>query len=246
MLFPDQFYKNWRWIWRLFRADMRVSLLSYTKSQKWCHHWISHLWKPIKRGITLYFKLNCSHLRQIFIRECQNPRWPPKSKMAAENFGFSRLEFLVWLISTTMQNIRLVPKCVTHADVSCRATCVDISDRSHAHSPRRNISVDSESDSCRETVKTRTNRFHWPQLVLSQSSKDWNISIGERCNKLDAIQMANRGILKQHTIFRPHTQNSWFIIWEENELLAWVTAVNNQKRSHVYIPTLNLINVYHG
>ena len=40
--------------------------------------------------------------------------------MAAENFGFSRLEFLVWLISTSMQKIRLVPKCVTHADLSCR------------------------------------------------------------------------------------------------------------------------------
>ena len=99
---------------------MRVALLSCTKSPKKCHHWISHPWKPIKRGITWYLKLNGSQLRQIFIRECLNPRWPPKSKMAAENFGFSRLEILVWLISTTIQKIRLVPKCVTHADLSCR------------------------------------------------------------------------------------------------------------------------------
>ena len=40
--------------------------------------------------------------------------------MAAENFGFSRPEFLVRSMSTTMQKIRLVPKCVTHADLSCR------------------------------------------------------------------------------------------------------------------------------
>ena len=63
----------------------------------------------MKRGITWYFKLHGSQLKQIFIRECQNPRWPPKSKMAAENVGFSRLDFLVWLISTTMQKCKTVP-----------------------------------------------------------------------------------------------------------------------------------------
>ena len=37
--------------------------------------------------------------------------------MAAENVGFSRLEFLVWPISITMQKIRLVPKCVTDCPI---------------------------------------------------------------------------------------------------------------------------------
>ena len=99
---------------------MLVALLSCIESPKQCHQRICHPRKPIKRGITWYFKLNGSQPMQIFICECQNPRWRPKSKMAAEILGFSRQEFLVWPISTTMQKIRLVPKCVTHADLSCR------------------------------------------------------------------------------------------------------------------------------
>ena len=97
-----------------------ICMLPFSVVPNHQNNWISHPWKPIKRGITWYFKLYGSQLRQIFIRECHNPRWTPKSKMAAENFGFFRLEFLVWLISTTMQKIRLVPKCVTGADLSCR------------------------------------------------------------------------------------------------------------------------------
>ena len=55
---------------------MQSSELSSTKTYK-------------KRGITCYLKLDGSQLRQIFICECQNPRWRLKSKMAAKNFWHS-------------------------------------------------------------------------------------------------------------------------------------------------------------
>ena len=76
--------------------------------------------KTYKKRYYMIFQTWWFPSKADFIRECQNSRWPPKSKIAAKYFAFSRLEFLVWPISTTMQKIRLVPQCVTDADLSCR------------------------------------------------------------------------------------------------------------------------------
>ena len=60
--------------------------------------------------------------KAYFDSRMSKSKMPPKSKIVAEKFGFSRLDFLVLLVSSTMQKIRLLPKCVTHADLSCRTT----------------------------------------------------------------------------------------------------------------------------
>ena len=55
----------------------------------------------------------------------KNPRWPPKTKMAAKSCLRRRLKSCVWSISITIPNIKFVPRPVTTPTLTAWTTGTD-------------------------------------------------------------------------------------------------------------------------